>query len=88
MPISKNRYLDALLKFILLTAVIHVFLLFIASIINADIIHLNYFNILDVDLFFPGVEIGLLSQILSVVAIIIIYVTIYIYFTKNEVGAK
>lgn len=88
MTISKNRYLDAFLKFVLLTAIIHMFLLFAAAAINADIVYLNYFNILDMDLFFPGVEYGLLSQVLSVAAMVVLYAIIYLYFTGKTKQAK
>jgi len=88
MAISKNRYLDAFLKFVLLTAIIHMFLLFAAAAINADITYLNYFNILDIDLFFPGVEYGLLSQVLSIAAMVVLYVIIYFYFTGKSKQVK
>jgi len=84
MIISKNRYLDAFLKFVLLTAVIHMFLLFAAAIMNADMAYLNYFNILDIDLFFPGVEQGLVSQLISIAAMALVYAVIYLYFTGKE----
>jgi len=83
MVISKNRYLDAFLKLVLATAIAHMLILFIAAIINADITYLNYFNILDVDLFFPGAEAGMLSHVLSVAAMVVIYSIIYLYFTSR-----
>jgi len=84
MLISENRYLDALLKLILLTAVIHVFVLIAAAVINADAVYLNYFNILDIDLFFPGIEQGMLSHFFSAVAMLIVYIVIYMFFTKSK----
>jgi uncharacterized RDD family membrane protein YckC len=80
----KNRFLDALLKFIIISAVFHIILLIIFSIVTSDIIPLNYFNILELDLFFPNIIKGTLSQALSVVVMIVIYVLIYLFFTKKK----
>ena len=52
---GKNKYLSALKNLILFSASIHILLLIIYSVIKLDITHLNYFNILDFDLFFPNI---------------------------------
>ena len=81
--IVKNRYLDALLKFILLTAIMHVVLLIIFSIVTLNVVPLNYFNILDLDSFFPNVIEGTLSQVLSVVVMVALYLAIFSFYTKR-----
>jgi hypothetical protein len=81
--IQKNKYIDALKKLILFSAISHIILLILYSIINLTIIPLNYFNILDLDLFFPNIINGHLSQILSLIIIAIIYWTIYFFSSKK-----
>jgi len=84
MGMIKNRFIDALVKLILLSAIIHLSLLLVYSILNLDFIYLNFFNLLDFDLFFPEVINGVLSQLLSIIVVIIVYVVIYIYFTDRD----
>jgi len=84
MKTSENRYIDALIKLILFSAVFHIILITIYSIVNLDITYLNYFNILDIDLFFPGIIDGSLSQVFSILMITIIYLIIYSVFTKKD----
>jgi len=81
--IQKNKYIDALKKLILFSAISHIILLILYSIINLTIIPLNYFNILDLDLFFPNIINGHLSQILSLIIIAIIYWIIYFFSSKK-----
>jgi len=84
MKLSKNRYIDAALKLVLVSGIMHAFLLLIFSIAKLNAAYLNYFNILDVDLFFPSIAKGALSQILSIISIITAYLIIYLYFTKKN----
>jgi hypothetical protein len=81
--IVKNRFVDALLKLILLSAIFHMALLILFSIVNLDLVILNYFNILDIDLLFPNIIEGVLSQLLSIAMVIIIYSLIFVFFTKK-----
>ncbi|MDP6155754.1 MAG: hypothetical protein QGH39_12255 [Candidatus Thermoplasmatota archaeon] len=81
--VSKNRYLDALLKLVLFSAITHIIILLYKSISTADPVIMNYFNILDLELFFKGIEKGTLSQVLSFVVVLGIYVTIFFLFTRN-----
>ncbi len=79
-----NRYIKALAGLVLLSASIHIVILIIYSIINLDIRYLNYFNIIDVDLFLPEVGDGLLSQILSIITITVVFIVIYAGLTKKK----
>jgi|GEM_PF-751963 hypothetical protein len=82
--IMNNRYIKALTGLVLLSASIHIVILVIYSIINLDIRYLNYFNIIDVDLFLPEIADGPLSQILSIITIVVVFIVIYAGLTKKN----
>ncbi len=82
MEFKKNKYLLVLKRLILFSAITHIILLIIYSFIRLDITYLNYFNILDLDLFFPNIIYGYFSQIVSILVILIIY--FFIYFLSKE----
>lgn len=82
--ISNNRFLDAFLKLLLVSAIIHLSIIVVFLIITKNIKVLNYFNILDIDSFFPEVINGTLSQILSAGIVIFIYIVIFFFFTKSK----
>lgn len=65
MKISKRRLLDALKKLILFSAIFHMCILIGLAVAKGDIVILNYFNILDLDLFWPGIIEGPISLIAS-----------------------
>lgn len=81
--IARNRYLDALLKLVLFSAITHIIILVYKSVSTLDPVIMNYFNILDLELFFQGIENGALSQVLSAVVMLGIYVTIFFLFTRK-----
>lgn len=68
--------------FILVSGTSHLLILFIYTIIKRDMVTLNYFNVLDIDLFFPNIINGALSQILSIITIMVI--GSIIYFTHSN----
>lgn len=80
----KNKYIEALIKFILFSAILHIILLVIYSIFKGKLIYLNYFKVLDLDLFFPGITNGLASQAFSFLILVLVYSVIYFRFTKTE----
>jgi hypothetical protein len=82
-PISKNKWLEAIKNLLLFSAIIHVFLLILYSIRNWNAKPLNYFNILDLDLFFPKIADGFLSTMLSIIFVIIIYFTFYFISSRK-----
>ena len=84
MLIRKNRYIDALKKFVVFTAIIHIYLLIVYSIMKSDIMHLSYFNIIGLNLFLPDIMNGVFSQIVSIIIIVTIYFIIYFYFVKKD----
>lgn len=53
--IVKNKYLNALLLLMLLSAVIHILVLIFIAVKSLNIYILNYFNILEFDVLFPNI---------------------------------
>lgn len=80
---KKNKILEAASKLIIISAIIHLLILTIYAIINLDITYLNYFNIIDLNLFFPDIIQGFLSQTLSLIIVILLFFLIYKFYTKN-----
>lgn len=70
----KSKYIKALKKSILFYAITHLIILFGYAIYTSNLKLLNLFNILDLELVFPNIVNGLISDILSVIALIIIYI--------------
>lgn len=83
MKMNKTRLINALEKLILVSAVFHLILLSIYSIINLDFMVLNYFNLIDLDLFFPEILNGFMSNFYSILTIFIIFLIIYFKFTRK-----
>lgn len=82
--IAKNRYLDALLKVILLIAVAHDMLFVVRFIQTGDVAIFNIFRILDLQLFFPGIEKGSISNTISMILLISLYVGIFSFFSGKQ----
>ena len=81
--IAKNRFLDALLKLMLLSAIVHAVLVVIFSFLTKDLEFLNYFYIIGLNLFFPNISMGITGQILSAATVVAFYTAIFLFFTKN-----
>ena len=81
--ITCNRYLDTLLKLILLSALVHIVILVIHAVRERDFSVMNYFNILDLDFFFSGIAKGVLSNVLSVVVMVVIF-GLFFWFTRGK----
>ena len=79
-----NRFLDALLKLMLFSATIHICILIYHSITSHDITVMNYFNILDLDFFMSDIAKGTVNNILSAVTMLIIYIVIFFFLSKQE----
>lgn len=80
--ISKNRYFDALLKLFILSAVLHIAILFVYAVVSGDVRQLNYLGILDFTLFFPAIIEGFFSNIAAFVLLVFTYISIFIFFTQ------
>lgn len=81
--ILKSKYIQALKKLILFSASTHLVILAIYAITNNDLQILNYFNIIDIDLFFPEIVNTYLYQALAVIIPTGIYVFFLIKRDKN-----
>jgi len=83
--IVKNKYLNALLLLMLVSAIAHMLILFYIFLATGDMYILNYFNILDVDLFFPDLFNTLPGNIFSALVAIAIYILILKLNTTDEI---
>ncbi|MFA5750030.1 MAG: hypothetical protein WC895_02310 [Candidatus Shapirobacteria bacterium] len=75
--ISKEIW-TSFLKFVLLTALIHIGVLIISAIKNGNIKYLNYFKILGLNNFWPNITNGRISDIISVLIMSAIVIGFYL----------
>jgi len=80
----KNKYIEALAKTMLFCASVHMAILFYKTLQTGDINILNLFNILDLELFFPGIETGQTNFFLSGILFVIIYSIMFFYFHPKK----
>lgn len=71
--IVHNRFLDAFLKLMLLSAAMHIAVLAFVCIARRDVAPLNFFSIISLDVVFPGISEGFVSQIASLISIVCLY---------------
>ncbi len=77
MKFFSNKYIVALKNVMLFSAIIHMIMIAIYSIVKMNTSKFNFFDILDLDLFFPNIIKGNLSQIFSIIAFVIVYCIFY-----------
>jgi len=70
----KTKYIKALKKTILFYAISHLIILLGYSVYTNNFKLLNLFNILDLELLFPNILNGFMSDIFSVLILVIIYI--------------
>ena len=80
---NKKNLLTALKNLVLFSGVVHMIIVTIYSIINTEIRRFNFFDIIDLDLFFPNIVTGATSQLLSV-CIGILIVTIFYFMAAKQ----
>ena len=83
MNFFSNKYIIALKNVMLFSAIVHMIMIAIYSIVKLNTIKFNFFDILDLDLFFPNIIKGILSQILSIIAFVIAY-CIFFFINKEK----
>ena len=66
----------------LFSAIFHMIMIAIYSIVKMNTSKFNFFDILDLDLFFPKIVKGNLIQVSSIIAFVIVYCIFY--FIKKE----
>ena len=86
--ITHNRYLDALLKLVLFSAIFHMMLLIIYSLLHADGSLLNYFSIVDITLYIPSIPHEGLMNLSSLATVIGLYILIYFFLTHKNPDKK
>ena len=74
--IVRNKYINAFLLLLLLTAVVHFVILCLLFIKSGDFYFLNYFSILNIDYFIPDFLNNILGNIFSVFFVLILYLII------------
>jgi hypothetical protein len=79
-----RRILHSIKVVVLFSAATHLTLLAVYAVMTQSILPLNYFNIIDLDLFFPEIIEGTMSQILSFVLTALLLIGAYLFFTKKE----
>ena len=78
--ITKKSLWKAFKWLVLLSACTHLVLLFLSFLQTQDVTLMNYFNIIDLDLFIPNIENGIVSQIFSLGIIILLYYMLYWHY--------
>jgi hypothetical protein len=71
--IVKNKYINALFLLMLFSAIVHMAILFFKAIKSLDVYVLNYFNILDIDLFYPNIFNNFGGNVFSLIFMVAIY---------------
>jgi len=74
--IVKNKYLNALFILMLFSAVAHMLIVFYLAITSENLYIINYFNILDLDLFYPDTFNNFFSNIFSMLFVAVLYIVI------------
>lgn len=78
-----KTFLLSMRDLMFLSAFIHMSVLTIFAVINLDITYLNLFDILELDLIFPEIAKGMISQIASAISMVVIFGVIYIWRRKS-----
>ncbi|OGZ63148.1 MAG: hypothetical protein A2639_03040 [Candidatus Staskawiczbacteria bacterium RIFCSPHIGHO2_01_FULL_34_27] len=71
--IIKNKYINTLFILMLFSASVHMLIIFLFFIKVKNIYTLNYFNILDLDLFYNNIFNSLTGNIFSLLFVVFIY---------------
>jgi len=84
----KNSFFYNLIRatgiYIFITALLHIIILLIVAIRNCDFSMFNYFSVLDAQLFFPGIDNGKISYIISLLLSFSLIGLIFFIITKKE----
>jgi len=78
-----NRFINALGLLMLFSAAFHMVLVVIYAIKEKDINHLNFFNILEIDRYVPGIIEGQYSIVVATGCMLAIYIVFYLLLKKK-----
>jgi len=74
--IVKNKYVNALFVLMLFSAIVHMIIIFYSTIDSGNFYTINYFNILDLDLFYPDILNSFSGNIFSIFFVVVLYLII------------
>lgn len=80
---SRNRFLDALIKLVIISAVLHISILAIYSLNSGNFAWLNYFRVLSLELFYPQVLEFPQSLLSSAITAASLYFILFFLFTRK-----
>jgi hypothetical protein len=80
---NKKRFVTSFTNAILFFALTHIGILFILAVVKQDLIYLNFFNIMDISRFFPGIDQGMVSFVVSGILMALVFSISYL-LTKNK----
>lgn len=80
----KNRFINAWARMLFIGGTFHVTLTAIGALLQGNIDHVNAFTILGVSIFFPDLGTGTTNLILGYVLIVIFYLSVFHFFTKDS----
>ena len=81
--IVQNKYVNALLLLMLVSAFIHLFFAICIMVVTGNISFLNYFGILQIDYFLPSLVTTAYGTIASLAVVVLLYLGIIFYSRKT-----
>lgn len=84
MPLVKNRYIDALLKLMLLSSIIHMVALALYSVTYNDFGPFNFFTIVGIDLLFPQIITSDCQYVYSFATVLCLYAVIFYILNRKK----
>ena len=81
---NKDRIIHTIQHALVFFASVHIVILFIIVLRKQDLVLLNLFNIWDLEEFFPGIDQGLVSFIVSGVIMGIVFLVSYLTTQHHE----
>ena len=82
--LHKNRLIDALLKLLVLSAVVHTAVVVSYALYSGKLSMINYFSMLDLGLLLPGLVEMPLSGLLSIIVLVLVYISIYFLHSGTQ----
>ena len=80
---TKNRYLEAFVKLMIFSSVLHLSVIAVYFYKTHDALPLNFFSIVGLDLLFPSLVTSSFATIYSIGTIVVLYTIVLLFFTKG-----
>ena len=84
MKLTFSHFLQAFMKLMLVSAIVHLVVLAFYYMKTQDAVPLNFFSIVGLDLFFPALVTSEYAGVFSIVATVGIYVVLFIFFVHEN----